>query len=1031
MVESNKNYIYALIAVVVIVVGIVIYHYSFNKQNYEEINGKKRVKHNIKEIKTEGSVILELMKKSIDGKIKIFHENKKRAQKIIKLSKQRGKKRAQKLRAEKSMTTTPIPIAGPNDLNDTLKRRIKECTLGRIYNLPAINIEDSTNFVKLDRRSVFKEYTPVGDEVSGGVRGINKTISDKAFLNDFITATRETSMLDGTYTYCSNTSSVMHQISSKTTASVGAAYSAVTASATFSSLSSTTTTSTSQTQAYNISVRKFSQSITLGPSYWNKDFINTEFLIDLETIGNMNLASSVKAVLDPGASGPPITLNGSENIDDLITKIPNTNIPETSWKLCNGFFKKWGSHIITSIDYGKKLNIWDTIANSTGTTENLLETKMCAQLSYGGFTPCTTKCEGFTTNYRENFDDSTVLPETGDIPQDQMDELLGNIDFDSDQEVSWDPVPARTSPPSTPDIITTTFTPGGGGGNVTTLSPGGITTLSPGGGGSKFGCNPCPSGKECIGYQPETADQTEIKGQCQVPGAPVPSLQAGAQICNAKRDYTKEDVSSQSSKSTVYLVGGSAQSQAAVMANKIGDSPKLDQGTLMDFLTSSEEFDVAVNFTFIPIWEMLEEIYGRECGARISGVGKYQVYPIFPSCYATFSDTDQNKIMSQLNFTDAINNGMITLVKDEKGNNYPIKVVYGVTDLTTKLVKTTFPYQRPITVDVDTDFCKENGERIPTDVAKLDCVLLTKNNEPAVYLDSDGVIVNTAYGKYVPPATTPPPSALKAYYNVFYYDPNTNTNTFELFCSSDYISRNFDPCNILQAAYNLEAAYVALTVCPLQISQKYGVYQKMIPLEIDSKEAGKPNLQQYACWNKVTGCQSDGDCIGSEQDFTKCSGFWSVHCDDVFSSCQQGGLWHETDINPILNSPNVSIRDATYRTVDYKPSAVPFQYTNQVPKGCNPDDPTSNCDSPNKYAQTSCLSNNSRFLPDGSITGRSRIPRNQGNGKGGPCYCQNGYIPNLPNNTFGLDKGSGSAAGEKSLPNILPNRFVWNQALGK
>ena len=52
---------------------------------------------------------------------------------------------------------TTIKPYDPEADNATLLRRISECTLGRIFNLPEKNLENSAEFSKKDRRSIFKE----------------------------------------------------------------------------------------------------------------------------------------------------------------------------------------------------------------------------------------------------------------------------------------------------------------------------------------------------------------------------------------------------------------------------------------------------------------------------------------------------------------------------------------------------------------------------------------------------------------------------------------------------------------------------------------------------------------------------------------------------------------------------------------------------------------------------------------------------------------------------------------------------------
>jgi hypothetical protein len=238
--------------------------------------------------------ITQLIINSVNTDLKEFHEKKKHAEIVFKMGQEHAKRekhamKQRKLRAlngesaEGEGSTTPIPLT--KDLNETLQRRLKECTLGRIYYLPDKNLEDSTSFVKKDRRSVFKDFNRVGTPDTNNDRASVLTIGDDSFKNGFITATQETRMLEGTYSYSSNTRDFTQSISNKTTASAGAAYSAVSVKATASHLTEKDFSSEINVQAYNIVVRKFSQSITLNPSIFLEDFITPDLLNDLSDLG--------------------------------------------------------------------------------------------------------------------------------------------------------------------------------------------------------------------------------------------------------------------------------------------------------------------------------------------------------------------------------------------------------------------------------------------------------------------------------------------------------------------------------------------------------------------------------------------------------------------------------------------------------------------------------------------------------------------------------------------------------------------------
>ena len=102
------------------------------------------------------------------------------------------------------------------------------------------------------------------------------------------------------------------------------------------------------------------------------------------------------------------------------------------------------------------------------------------------------------------------------------------------------------------------------------------------------------------------------------------------------------------------------------------------------------------------------------------------------------------------------------------------------------------------------------------------------------------------------------------YYDVIHLDesvPENPVNVLEIFVPEDAISVAHDSCKILQAAYNLEAAYIfsSKTLCPT-INYSKGPVQKIIPL------LGEKGITKYGCWNRASGCQEDGECEGITTD---------------------------------------------------------------------------------------------------------------------------------------------------------------------
>ena len=105
-----------------------------------------------------------------------------------------------------------------------------------------------------------------------------------------------------------------------------------------------------------------------------------------------------------------------------------------------------------------------------------------------------------------------------------------------------------------------------------------------------------------------------------------------------------------------------------------------------------------------------------------------------------------------------------------------------------------------------------------------------------------------------------------SYYDVLYLDESdidNPKNVIELFVPENEISIAHDACKLLQASFNLEAAYVFLnkTLCPYTTTSNNGVIQKIV-----SNPYINCDINTYGCWNKATGCQSDSDCSGMTKD---------------------------------------------------------------------------------------------------------------------------------------------------------------------
>ena len=307
------------------------------------------------------------------------------------------------------------------------------------------------------------------------------------------------------------------------------------------------------------------------------------------------------------------------------------------------------------------------------------------------------------------------------------------------------------------------------------------------------------------------------------------------------------------------------------------------------------------------------------------------------------------------------------------------------------------------------------------------------------------------------------------YYDVIYLDetvPDDPKNVIEIFVPEDAISIAHDACKLLQAAYNLEAAYIftSKTLCPT-INYSKGVIQKKVPV------FGENNITTYGCWNRASGCQADDECSGITTDehinhkdasYGRGAGWIpDVRCPNRSCSNRQGigfASWCDNsptvpwDLNICSSDKDCGkdgeqwggfcypkcrdgydnfgccicqrmkgVDDKEYDRVKYcvqdqslfhefKSSSIlgdPNSYRTVIGKPQNiPSDGTG------RDGQYSCAADNAR------VNNLNEIIRNVGQvGKeGAPCKCQNPYtIPGKshePNN---------------ATWNILPDRLVWKQ----
>ena len=151
--KLNNKYILIFLGIILfLVVVTIIYKLTTTKQNYIKMSTNKRYMYSQTFLRSmeENKKILEKMVKQ-----------KAEAEKIRALKRKNNQQKALKARDIENIPEYPLT----NQLSQKLQQRISECTLGRTYYLPALNMQDTKNFVKRDRRSIFKQVSQVGDFV--------------------------------------------------------------------------------------------------------------------------------------------------------------------------------------------------------------------------------------------------------------------------------------------------------------------------------------------------------------------------------------------------------------------------------------------------------------------------------------------------------------------------------------------------------------------------------------------------------------------------------------------------------------------------------------------------------------------------------------------------------------------------------------------------------------------------------------------------------------------------------------------------
>lgn len=85
----------------------------------------------------------------------------------------------------------------------------------------------------------------------------------------------------------------------------------------------------------------------------------------------------------------------------LPINISNPSIPG-SWVQFNSFFDNWGTHIITQLTYGSRLQQWESTLGSSNEIDRTLAIKACAQIEGTGKSFTANACESYTDEEKRN-----------------------------------------------------------------------------------------------------------------------------------------------------------------------------------------------------------------------------------------------------------------------------------------------------------------------------------------------------------------------------------------------------------------------------------------------------------------------------------------------------------------------------------------------------------------------------------------------------------------------------------------------------
>ena len=161
---------------------------------------------------------------------------------------------------------------------------------------------------------------------------------------------------DGSSTFIHNRTELVKKLASNSSISGSFPIQSVAIKASANVVTNNSSESTEDIKAFSLKYTKGSYTLKLKPEFLNDTSNLRKSFLD-EILG----LYSANPITDPNASD--------------------------SWIPYNSFIDKYGSHIVTGVDFGASLKIWNSVKSSDDTILTLLQVKSCIQANANGSSP--------------------------------------------------------------------------------------------------------------------------------------------------------------------------------------------------------------------------------------------------------------------------------------------------------------------------------------------------------------------------------------------------------------------------------------------------------------------------------------------------------------------------------------------------------------------------------------------------------------------------------------------------------------------